>query len=175
MDYSKTTHFILPVLNFTGSFQDLKRDGFVNSYLGWSKHLNDVYGRYLYVVFDNYSISDKRIQEIEQHDKFIDRIILDNVSVYLFSLDESFQRSVIDPFLKGKYSMIDRGFVEDKHPMYSSNSMDPYHKNKARLVLDKSDEIRDEWEDRLATRLPENAEVWSIPCKETEVLDYLLP
>lgn len=170
--YSKTTYFILPILRLKGAFRDLKKDGFINSYIGWEKHLEKTYGRYIYVQFDKSKLSDIRYNELNEHPYLIDIVKGDEYFTFIFSLSEDFQKKVIEPFLAGKYSQINRKFVEDYHPLYITEDTYMYSKNKARLILDKSDDIRKEWEERLATSLPEGAEVWSIPSLEQEVLDY---
>lgn len=171
MNYTKTTYFILPILDLKGSFKEIKKDGFINSYLGWSKHLSNTYGQYLYCLFDKNLIPNSRLKELDSHTALVDKQVLDDSIVYIFSLSEDFKRSVILPFSEGKYSQIDRKFVEAMHPVFISDD-GMSGKNKARLVLDKSDEIKQEWEEALDVKLPNNAEVWSIPSKEEEVLDY---
>lgn len=172
MNYSKTTYFIMPVLDLKGSFKELKKDGFIDSYLGWSKHLGDSYGQYLYVTFDKDLLPYSRLNELETHKDVVERVIVGDTIIFIFNLNEDFKTKVIKPFIEGKYSNIDRKFVEATHPVYISEDTLSYGKNKVRLVLDKSDELKQEWEELLDAKLPENAEVWSIPSKETEILDY---
>jgi hypothetical protein len=173
MNYSKTTYFILPVLDLQGSFKEIKKDGFIDSYLGWTKHLENAYGQYIYVLFDKNLIPASRLQELDNHNALIDKKLMDDVIVYIFSMNNDFKKDVIEPFIQGKYSQIDRKFVQQAHPTHISEDTLSYGKNKARLVLDKSPEIREEWEEQLGVKLPTNAEVWSIPSKEDEILDYL--
>jgi hypothetical protein len=175
MNLSKTSYFILPILELKGDLNALIKDGLINSYLGWRKHLDDTYGEYLYVLFDNNLAPGTRIQELDNHPMLIESMITGDgdSTVFIFNLNEDFKEKVIRPFTSGKYSQISRKFVEELHPVIVNEGPFSYGKNKVRQVLDKSPEIREEWEEILDTKIPEEAEVWSIPSKEEEILDYL--
>lgn len=171
MSFSKTTYFILPILGLKGNIDALEKDGLVNSYLGWRKHLDNSYGQHLYVLFDAEKIPGNRAIELENHQDLIDTVVSESTICFIFNLSDDFKKNVITPFIDGKYSQISREFVEEYHPKFVSGGY--FHgKNKIRGVFDKSEDIKEEWEEVLNTKLPQEAEVWSIPSKEEEILDY---
>lgn len=91
-------------------------------------------------------------------------------TMFVFALPESLRESFINPVLAGKYSEADRTVVELYFPK------DPNHARYGnRLVFDKSDLWRTDWENRIGISLPEGAEVWSKATKETENYGYINP
>lgn len=90
--------------------------------------------------------------------------------MFVFRLNAEDKFKVVEPFLEGKYSKVDRTYVDKFFPN------DPNHSNYgSRLVFDKSSLLRDQWEDKLGTALPLDAEVWSKPTKQKEIYGYIEP
>lgn len=173
MKHTQTTMFLLPALKLKGNIDNLIKDGFINSYLGWRKHLDtDEYGDYLYLTFDKEKISDVRFRELDNHPNLVDTIYLSEIIVFIFSMGEDFRETVVRPFLAGKYSQIDREFVKTYHPVFTQEDQFSYSKNPARMALDKSPELKQYWEDELKVIVEDGAELWSIPDKSQEILDY---
>lgn len=102
---------------------------------------------------------------------FVETYVPDEgLQMFVFALPESLKESYVKPVLAGKYSEADRKVVD----LYFPN--DPNHiRYGNRLVLDKSDLWRDEWEKKIGVSLPEGAEVWSKAKQENENYGYINP
>lgn len=88
--------------------------------------------------------------------------------MFVFKLSDEIKQKVVEPFLRGEYSKVDRSYVEKFFPN------NPNHNNyPSRLVFDKSNLTREYWEDQLGTTLPLDAEVWSKPTKSQEIYGYI--
>ena len=84
------------------------------------------------------------------------------------SLPEYHKENIIQPFLKGKYSEIDKTYVTDHYkPFIFQNAGKTLSRNW--MILNKHPLIKKEWEDILGMELPKEAEVWSRPIKNDEI------
>ena len=81
------------------------------------------------------------------------------------------KEEIVDPFLKGKYSEIDRTYVRSHFKQVIMNGYEGIF-SKNWMVLNKSPHLKREWESILGVELPEDAEVWSRPTKNEEVYNY---
>lgn len=84
--------------------------------------------------------------------------------VYKIKADE--QEKIVKPFIQGKYSQIDRGYVE-KHftPKGIKTNSVNYQ------ILTKSPALKKYWENLLEVTLDDDVEVWFKPEYEDEVLN----
>lgn len=87
-------------------------------------------------------------------------------TAYVFKVYEPYKESVVSHFLDGRYSQIDRDYVEKHFPKTSTRL------TVNRQVLDKSPVLRKMWERKLDVTLPPEAEVWSKPRLEVEIHGY---
>lgn len=87
---------------------------------------------------------------------------------FVFKVSDKDQVGVVEPFLQGKFSKVDRKYVdryfpdEPGHRLYGNG-----------LVFRKSPAKKSFWETKLDTTLPPDAEVWSKPQKKKEVYGYV--
>jgi hypothetical protein len=152
--YTLTSSFILPILSIP--FNKLQNNGFQNAYLGDSEI--GEYGEHLVLVMDsnkmNFSnnfLQDHEYYEYSYHPD-------EDTYVALFSVPEHLKRNVIDPFIKGKFSMIDRVYVKlNFSPIVGGKPSRNWQ------ILHKSPVLKAYWESELGCPLPEDAEVWSKP------------
>jgi hypothetical protein len=102
------------------------------------------------------------------HHRFVESYSpVDGDTLYAFKLSEDEQQKLVKPFVEGRYSKIDRDYVEKFFPNV------PHHRLYGnRLVLDKSPRLKEAIEDELGVTLPDNAEVWSKPKLEYELYGY---
>lgn len=82
--------------------------------------------------------------------------------LYVFRLKEEDYKTVVKPFIEGKYSEVSKDFVEKYFP---SEPTSPLYGN--RLVFDKSQRWIDYWSER-GVEVPEGAEVWNRPLEQKE-------
>ena len=87
------------------------------------------------------------------------------------------KNTIIVPFLKGKYSEIDRDYVtkyfkQQEFVGYDSWGYPQYRELINYKVLTKSPDLKEYWEKRLDVELDPDAEVWSRPEEENEILNY---
>lgn len=121
-------------------------------------------------MFNN-NLPDILSEYLQKHQSFVETYTpQDGCIMFVFALNESIKESYVKPVLAGKYSETDRSTVN----LYFPN--DPNHPRYGnRLVLDKSDLWRKEWENKIGVSLPEGAEVWPKAKKEEEIYGYFEP
>ena len=90
-------------------------------------------------------------------------------TVFKFTFSPELRETVVKPFLNGKYSLINRQFVDDYHPRHIGISL---ARNPSNLILTRDESLRNTLETELGVRLPEDAEVYSRPEKENEIYGY---
>jgi hypothetical protein len=157
----KSLSFVLPSLNLTASNIEA-------TYLGDVDYYGDNrWGEHFFVLFKN--LTNAQSQYLRNREDYVHEYDpIPNHTMVVFSLNDIIKEQVITPFIDGKYSKIDRFYV-DKYfkPTTSFGTMSTNY-----LILTKSPILRDFWEERLGVRLPEDAEVWSRPEKKSEVYNY---
>lgn len=89
-------------------------------------------------------------------------------TTFVFKLSEEDRSGVVEPFLKGEYSKVDRDYVKKYFPD------DPGHRLYGNaLVLRKHPAKKAYWESKIGSTLPLDAEVWPKPQKKKEVYGYV--
>jgi hypothetical protein len=148
----------------------------INTYLGNSEYeSNEDWGNFFYVELREDTptilLSKARINEAYQHeyDTLTGSIML------IFRISDYQKDHIVTPFIKGKYSEIDRAYVREHFSQYIQGQLsfdyriltkDKY--TPSRFIL-----IRDYWKRQIGIALPEDAEIWSIPSKEDEIYLHL--
>jgi len=119
----------------------------------------------------NKDLPEKLSEYLRNHQSFVETYEPhEGYTMFVFALPESIKESFINPVLAGKYSEADKAVVDLYFPK------DPNHARYGnRLVFDKSDLWRTEWEKKIGISLPEEAEVWSKATKNTENYGYVDP
>lgn len=142
-----------------------------NTYIGnieWEGE--DTWGNYLYVV-NSIGYSSILLAKLRAHPMYVnDYFDEQGRQVFIFEFTKEQKETIISPFVDGKYSIIDRNYV-DKFFKKNSNSTNWQ-------ILNKDPNLRKHWERELNVTpyiriyIPEDAEVWSKIKKENEILGY---
>lgn len=163
----KSASFILPTLGL--DYSVLKRNGFQTTYLGDAR-LSDwrsTLGEKLYVELDS-TCSSTYLKELTKHPQYSNlRMDGDNYLIE-FDIPKKWKETVVDKFIEGKYSEIDRDYVKTYFPKYTSTASESMNYK----ILTKSEELKEYWETILDVELDQDAEVWSIPELEDEIKNY---
>jgi hypothetical protein len=88
--------------------------------------------------------------------------------MFVFKLPEETLEGYVKHILAGEYSKADKTVVDRFFPNTPSS---PRYGN--RLVFDKSDLWRKDWESKVGMPLPEGAEVWPRPLPTRETYGYI--
>jgi hypothetical protein len=172
MSFNKSSSFIFPLLKL--NTQVCLANGMTNCYIGDMKE-SDTWGEYIYLAFDKDKVNNEFIANtLLRHSDYISSYFTDTVLIVKYSIPEEYKESVVGKFIEGKYSEIDRKYVSENFQEFIRANFGVKSSYKY-LVLTKSDNLRNYWEDRLGVTLPENAEVWSRAEKEDEMLHYTYP
>lgn len=115
-----STNFLIFILEITEPefYQKIK-----NTYCGnvnWEG--NDNWGDYYYVVLDDSSYN--LLMILRDHPEYRDDFYTDDGQfMMVFKVPFKYKESVVQPFLKGKYSQIDREYVAKYFPKYAGPGM----------------------------------------------------
>lgn len=169
MKYTETAKFISPILNLAppvplrGEYYEgtFLADVHQEKYAEWDSP-------YILLLFNN-NLPEPLVTYLEGQPSFVERYSpLRGYTTFVFKMSDEDVKGVLNPFLEGKYSEIDRNYVNKFFPNIASHRL---YGN--RLVLTKSPAKRMYWENRIGVTLPEEAEVWPRPKKENEVYGYV--
>lgn len=161
-----SSKFLTPVLDLK-SPEPVYGPAFKNTYLKMEGY-DCEYGKCFFMVYDD-SVSSTLEAHFESHPTFTDKLRpKEGETVFVFNIPEERYQTVVKPFIDGKYSRIDRSYVEEKFPK------DPLGKLRLnRRILDKDPALRDEWSRRIGVTLPDDAEVWSKAKEADETYGYI--
>lgn len=164
----KPNSFLWPILQI--SWIAAGDNGFQRIFTGNVEYEGDTtWGDYLYLLYNNQTLSEEYIKQLRKHTLYHD--VYDpeeNETIFIFKLSEEIKRKIVSPFLKGKYSLIDRDYVKQnfrKHTLNQGLSINW-------RILHKDPLLKQDWEDMLGRSLPEDAEVWSKPEKEDDIYKF---
>lgn len=90
----------------------------------------------------------------------------------LIEFPEDYKQTIVQPFLEGKYSKINRQYVNQYYKPFTMNEHGERIMSRNWMILHKHDDLRKEWENILDMNLPDDAEVWSRPTKYEEVYNF---
>lgn len=158
---NKSSQFLLPLIKSEGRKSN---EFFIDSYLGDG---TGTLGDNLYLLFSK-QMDAETSEKYKNAANFSSTYEVPNGIMYVFSLTEEEKEKVVKPFLQGKYSELDKTYVEKFFPL------DPKHALYGnRLVIEKSDKYVKYWSDQ-GVELPANAEVWSRPDLTNEIYTHEL-
>lgn len=164
-----SSYFLTPVLNLrTHVGPDvLFNDAFVNTYLKDAKFEDEQLGGHFYFLFKS-SLSPQMSGKLEGHPLFVEKYpIGEDQVMFKFKIPDEQVHNVVTPFLQGKYSEVDKTYVDANFPD------EPTSKSYAnRLVFYKHELIRKYQEERIGLDLPDDAEVWDKPLESNETFNY---
>ena len=140
-----------------------------NTYLGNVDYEGDnSWGNYIYLLVD--SAEDNLLAStMRSHELYCDEYDpTPGETMYVFKIPKDIQDKVCVPFKEGKYSEIDKDYIDNHLTWYYPNKK----KGKTLQIVTKDAELRKYWEDLIGIPLPEDAEVWSKPKPENEIYNY---
>ncbi len=169
MSNTKTTSFITPILKIPSSF--LASNGFLNSYLGYYLKTGDTWGECIYLSFEESKLTEHMVSYLMKHEQFLSSMVDGNTRIFEFRVTESTQDAIVKPFLEGKYSKVDKDYVNNNFPKltFSNGSMTLNPKWK---VFYKHPDWAKYWEQRIGITFNDNMEVWSKPLKQEEIYGF---
>lgn len=130
-----------------------------NTFLKSELHEYD-YGERFFILL-KLSTPKNIIDDLKNSPIFDSMEFLDEGILFIFKPTEEQYRTIIRPFINGKYSLINREYVETNY-----NIGDKSYINY--MILIQSKVLRKYWEDKLDVILPNDAEVWSKAKQEIE-------
>ena len=165
MKTNETSRFLTPLLGLTSTPVNVWTSNCAGLYIGdqyydvpskWGEHFFFVYKTPMSPALD---------EAFRNNPLFVDTYSpKDDYITYVFKIKEEDQQKVVKPFLEGKYSEVDREYVEKNFPL------DRTHRLYAnRLVFDKSIVMKNLTEKKIGMELPKEAEVWSRPLEKNEI------
>lgn len=163
-----SAYFVTPTLSMRQhtTLDPFGKDYFVDTFLGDGAYEEEV-GTYFYFLYHD-TMPDALRNAYERHPLYVTQYSPEEgVVMYKFKVPEEYKETVMKPFLRGKYSEVDRDYVESN---FSKSPASPHYWN--RLILDKADDVRNWQEERIGVELPPDAEVWDKPKLENEVYRY---
>lgn len=133
----------------------------------------DSWGNYYYVV-STQDYSNILLTKIRNHPMYVDSYF-DNEGrqIVVFKFTEEQKEKIVNPFIVGRYSEIDREYVAKNFKKSSGRGVSTNWQ-----ILNKDKALREHWERELNVTpyiriyIPEDAEVWSKIKKENEILGY---
>lgn len=160
---TQTNQFILPMTNI--DISEVDNNGFINSYIG-NKDYDKDWGENIYVLYDSDRISLKHSQHIMAQEFFKERYYPEIGKVmFIMGIPTKYQAEVIEPFLRGEYSKINKEYV---HKYFSKHDVVGNEMTNWKIFY-KSPNMRIYWENILNVELDLDAEVWSRPLKREEI------
>ena len=91
-----------------------------------------------------------------------------------FRYDPTFRETVVIPFTEGRYSELDKKYVEMYFPKIHFGEDGP-SRPLNRRVIDRDPLLRKWWRTKYEIEIPEEAEVWSKPEKAHEIFGLEIP
>jgi hypothetical protein len=165
LDMTNTAYFLRPTIVFDTTGPSVSC--YENAYLGDYEYAKDEYGDNLFLLYSTELLSEDLKVKLEAHPQFVTTYQpTDGKSMFVYKFDEQTKKTVVKQVMEGKYSEVNRDYVESNYPLSSSKLVTN------RMVFDKHERLKHMWEERIGTALPDNAEVWSKPRKQDEMYRY---
>ena len=165
-----SSYFLTPMLNLkaTVSQNVFESPHFEDTYLRDRTFENEELGEHFYFLFKD-NLPEDMVKNFERHPLFTEKYSPEEGKVmFKFKVPEKYIETVVKPFLQGKYSRVDKDFVDEFFPN------DPHSKSYGnRLVFEKHPQIRAIVEEKIGMALPDDAEVWDRPLESNET--YVSP
>ena len=113
--FNKSQSFVLPCLGISSYV--LADNGFLESYLGdYNYSYSSDWGEFIYLLFDKEKLGTKLKNALERNISYQDQYYpeLDKIMIVL-KFPEYHKDNIVQPFIEGKYSHIDRDFVNTQY------------------------------------------------------------
>lgn len=169
---NQSSYFLTPVLgiNYT---QSIYTPSFVDTYLARVEDVQcdenscGIDGTFMYFLYRD-DVDPALANHFRNHNLFDTEFVpAQGYVLFRFRIPDNEVETVVKPFLAGRYSQIDRTYVDKNFPAGNAS----FAGNRA--ILTKAESMRKYWEDKIGQPLPEGAEVWSKPTLTNEVYGYL--
>lgn len=149
-----SSKFLTPVLDLNSPVP-VYEEAFKNTYLGM-EGFNCEYGKCFFMLYSD-KINPTLEAHFESHPMFTAKLEpKEGERMFVFTVPEDKYYGVVSPFVRGEYSKIDRGYVNEKFPK------DPYGKLRLnRRILDNDLGIRKEWARKIGVDVSLIKEAWS--------------
>lgn len=159
-----SSQFLLPLVGATG--RTLFVPQFKGSYMAASEHPCQ-FGRCLFLQYsaDVPSSTSDTFKSLPTYQETVSTSS-DGDLLFVFKVEDKDYEGVVKPFVDGKYSAVDRGYVDKFFPR-NPNSATWWN----RLILDKDSRVVSYWQSR-GVNLPKGAEVWNKVKKDDETYGY---
>ena len=142
----------------------------MDTYLGSIEYdESNTWGKYLYVEVEIEQLNDV-LKTFVSHPQYITHYNseIHETIFFVFEFTKN-QLKIVEAFLAGQYSLIDRDYV--------AKYFKPDSLNYRILTKDANrayeNSLHKYWYDRIGIHLPDNAEVWSRPEKKDEIFGFL--
>jgi hypothetical protein len=169
-----TTMFIVPTLGIDR--EKLKLNEFINGY-GKDEEREVQYENCIYLLFKPEDLDKFRLfldEEYERTKELIDDYDYPNGYVVLvYNLDNKYKNDY-DLIKKGKYSETSRRFKALFPKTVTANDDNGNYVTKITLqyrIFNKTEDLREFWEEKLQVELPEDSEVWTLYDEINETLN----
>lgn len=164
-EQQKSKSLVVPVLgvNTVEFYSSL-----INTYLGNVEYEgDDSWGNYIYLELKR-DTPGYLIRHLRNHSWFINEYDPTTESIIVvMEPDDDVKKKIIEPFLQGKYSKIDKDYVNKYFNYVYPDGTRPINW----LILNKDKSLWNYWENKI-NGLPKDAEVWSAPRKIDEIYRY---
>lgn len=173
---NKTTHFMLPALNFNiekTSFKLLKYFGLVNCYIGHKQGL-DTNPTSVYMVFNPSMEAIKRFHQFydiyKTYPNFIRDYVVDkNLIVLVFKIKDKWMNS-FKSFRESKYSEMSKEYAElFKRPDLATGKV---HVGREYYVIHKHKDLKVHMEEELGVKIDDSWELMDPLDLSKEIFDY---
>lgn len=163
----KSTSFLMYTLNIHNAYL---WNGLLGTYAGNYDYTgDDSWGKYLSLLYDPTKVNDLQLTALRSSKQLVYEYTPEEGGImFVMKIPPKYKKDVIEPFLKGEYSKIDKEYVNAHFKSSTINGS--YSTNW--LILNKDKSLRKFWEDQIGLPLPPDAEVWSRPRKEDEIYNY---
>ena len=167
----KSRSFLFPIFNFSRNASAICG----HTYLGHVGYEGiNIWGNFFYIKLNESKLRDSVIKEFRNHERFVVELHEEDCVLYVFRFSDEEKEKVVQPFLKGAYSKIDREYAKTYFPKISPES----HRISTnwRILIKDNWEIpknikplRKYWEERIGIPIPKNEEVWPKPRQKDEI------
>jgi len=159
---NRTTIYLLPILELPSILKKSQIRAFIGNY----SEPRDLIGKFIYVLFRRLSQEDLEI--LENTSRFVSATRYPDGDLAKFYLTKKEINEIVKPFMAGKYSEINKDYIKEKFNRFITVN-NAIVRNPVHSVVFKSKQYRERLEQRLAIKLPESAELDSIPKLEQEI------
>ena len=170
-----STAFILPIFNFS----EIIKKSYSKTYLGHRDYEGkDKWGNYLYLQVTSELLDGILLSELRNHERYVTELDEEDYVFFVFEFLPFEKENIVDPFLTGKYSQINKDYVNKYFPMRNKNgsvSMNWRILSKDNWDIPKEIlSLREYWLRRIGSPIPEDDEVWPKPKMEHEIFNHVI-